>query len=126
MSIFDSGVFISYDVEPFLPTLFTHGSGSAYPPDRSKGYLPLNIYYAWILTIADNVFQSAMKESAQTIVNAAIAEGQDIEDAAIYSNYALFDTPVTKLYGANTKILQAIKYKYDPANVMGLAGGFKL
>ena len=46
--------------------------------------------------------------------------------AAVYPNYALFDTPLEDIYGANIPRLQAIKSAVDPENVMGLAGGFKL
>ena len=41
---FDTGSFISYDVEPFLSSLFTHApeGSSAYPISRAQGLLPLN------------------------------------------------------------------------------------
>ncbi|TDL27762.1 FAD-binding domain-containing protein [Rickenella mellea] len=125
LSTSDSGIFISYDVEPFLPSLFSHGTPSAYPPDRSRGLLPQNIYYAWIFESADQDVQNTLRASANVIRQAAIAEGQVTGTEAIYGNYALFDTPLSGVYGANVPRLQAIKKQYDPTNVMGLAGGFK-
>ena len=124
----DSGVFISYDVEPFLPTYLAHNNTpTAYPPSRAEGFLPLNIYYAWLLPTSDEVFQSAASTSADTLKTQAIVSGQaDVANAAVYPNYAIFDTPLTSLYGANLPKLQAIKATVDPNNVMGLAGGFKL
>ncbi|THH19350.1 hypothetical protein EW146_g1809 [Bondarzewia mesenterica] len=123
--LLDTATFVSYDVEPFAPSLFTHGSASAYPPDRSRGLLPLNIYFAWGASLADSAMYDAITQSSQTITAAAISDGQDIADAAIYGNYALFDTPLENIYGSNVDRLKSIKQVYDPDNVMGLTGGFK-
>ncbi|KAG8216423.1 hypothetical protein J3R82DRAFT_6528 [Butyriboletus roseoflavus] len=88
----DSVFFISYDVEPFLPTLFTHHmTASAYPPDRTRGLFPLNIYYAWLSSEDDELVHDAIRTSAKTLQAHAIADGQsDIADAAVYPNYAMF------------------------------------
>ncbi|KAG6810817.1 hypothetical protein H0H92_010207 [Tricholoma furcatifolium] len=120
-----SGTFISYDVEPFLPTIFSHGPASAYPPSRDTGISPFNIYFAWLLPSADEAMQEAARQSAAHIKAVAIAEGQDIADVAIYPNYAIYDTPLADMYGANVATLEALKASVDPGNVMGLAGGFK-
>jgi len=40
-------------------------------------------------------------------------------------NYALFDTPLEDMYGANVPRLREIKAEIDSENVMGLTGGFK-
>ncbi|KAH7908538.1 hypothetical protein BJ138DRAFT_344398, partial [Hygrophoropsis aurantiaca] len=122
----ETGVFISYDVEPFLPTIFNHGSSSsAYPPSRDKGFLPFAIYYAWALESSDDLFHDAIRTSAAHLKSIAIGEGQDIEDAAVYGNYAIYDTPLANIYGSNVPRLQSLKAVVDPTNVMGLAGGFK-
>ncbi|EIW78113.1 FAD-binding domain-containing protein [Coniophora puteana RWD-64-598 SS2] len=120
-----SGVFISYDVEAFLPSLFSHGSNSAYPPDRSQGLLPLNIYYAWELPTADADMHTAIIQSQATLKAKAEALGQNISNAALYNNYAVYDTTIEEIYGDNVPRLQALKAQIDPNNVMGLAGGFK-
>ncbi|KAH7920768.1 FAD-binding domain-containing protein [Leucogyrophana mollusca] len=121
-----TGTFISYDIEPFLPTLFDHSSiPSAYPPSRTQGLLPLNIYYAWLLPTSDTIFQDAIRTSAAYLKSVAIAEGQDIADAAVYGNYAIYDTPLADIYGANVPTLETLQATVDPTNVMGLAGGFK-
>lgn len=60
------------------------------------------------------------------MLNAAIAEGQtELSGAPVYPNYAIFDTPLTTMYGSNLPGLQSLKASIDPTNVMGLAGGFK-
>jgi len=68
----------------------------------------------------------ALRESSDTVHAAALAEGQDVSHAAVYVNYALFDTPLEEIYGRNLERLRKIKAEIDPEDVMGLAGGFKL
>lgn len=119
------GLFVSYDVEPFLPSVFSHGSDSAWPPDRSQALLPMNVYYAWNLPVSDAQINEVMQESASYLTALAVSEGQDVGDASLYPNYAIYDTSVSRIYAANLPRLQAIKAQYDPQNVMGLAGGWK-
>ncbi|KAG7446652.1 FAD-binding domain-containing protein [Guyanagaster necrorhizus] len=127
---FDSGLFISYDVEPFRPNIFSVSdtrTDSAYPPSRSVGLLPLNLYYAWAFEISDDTFQDAIRQSAAHLYNVAVGQGQsDIVGAVVYPNYAIFDTPVESLYGSNVARMKQIKASVDPDNVMALAGGFKI
>ncbi|KAK0232019.1 FAD dependent oxidoreductase [Armillaria nabsnona] len=122
--------FISYDVEPFLPDIFsvsTTRTDSSYPPSRSVGLSPLNLYYAWAFEGWDNIFHDAIRQSAAHLYNVAVSEGQsDIVGAALYPNYAIFDTPVESLYGSNVARMKQIKASVDPDNVMALAGGFKI
>lgn len=51
----------------------------------------------------------AIAQSARTLENFAVSSGQDVGGAAIYPNYALGDTPLEKLYGANVERLREIK-----------------
>jgi len=89
--------------------------------------LPLNIYYAWNSSEFDNDFHEAARISAATILSAAVDEGQTaLVGSSVYPNYAIFDTPLVKIYGKNLPALRALKSDVDPDNVMGLAGGFKL
>jgi hypothetical protein len=67
----------------------------------------------------------AMRRSAASLVEAGIRNGQDLENAAPYINYALFGTPLETMYGGHLGRLREIKKKYDPDDVMGLAGGWK-
>lgn len=128
LSLLGTGTFISYDVEPFHPALLSHTSlASAYPPTRSTAYLPLNIYYAWVLPLLDDKFHDAIRESARVLTDKALAEGQaGVDTAAPYPNYAVFSTPVEKIYGSNLPAMRAVKARVDPNNVMSLAGGFKI
>ena len=67
----------------------------------------------------------SLRDGAKTIHDVAIADGQNLSDAAVYVNYALFDTPLENMYGGNSARLHRIKDKIDPERVMDLAGGFK-
>jgi hypothetical protein len=68
----------------------------------------------------------ALRVSAATLVEAGIKDGQDLKNAAAYVNYALFGTPVEKMYGEHLERLRWIRKEYDPEDVMGLAGGWKI
>lgn len=90
------------------------------------GLLPFNIYFAWLDPLFDTDFQNAARASAATVSNAAIAEGQSsLVGAPVYPNYAIYDTPLSQMYGSNLATLQSLKAAIDPTNVMGLAGGFR-
>jgi hypothetical protein len=67
----------------------------------------------------------ALRDGAKTIRGVALADGQDLSHAAVYVNYALFDTPLEDIYGGNLPRLRKIKAKIDPERVMDLAGGWK-
>ena len=86
------------------------------------------LYFAWVSAEFDDYFHSAIKEAAAMILQAAIDDGQNVSGAnqIVYPNYAVYDTPLANLYGSNVQRLRAIKAVYDPFNVMGLTGGFKL
>jgi hypothetical protein len=123
----DIGGAVSYDVEPFDAGLFSHSNiPSAYPPDRSRTLFPTNIYFAWTTPSYDAEVAAALWQSTNTIRAAAVSEGQNITDVAVYGNYALFGTPVESLYGSNLPRLRSIRNAVDPNNVMALAGGFKI
>jgi hypothetical protein len=118
---------VSYDVEPFVADIFSHSNiPSAYPPDRSHALFPTNIYFAWSSPSKDLEVAAALRQSTNVIRAAAIAEGQNITNVAVYGNYAFLGTPVESLYGANVQRLRSIRNQVDPHNVMALAGGFKI
>ncbi|TFK52879.1 FAD-binding domain-containing protein [Heliocybe sulcata] len=124
----DSGAFISYDVEPFRPSLFSYGSTStsAYPPSRSQPLLPLNLYFAYTLPSSDQDFWDAISQSAENVKAKAVSLGQDVANAPMYGNYAIFSTPLEYIFGDQLGHLQSIKQQYDPHHVMALAGGWKV
>ncbi|KAG6815985.1 hypothetical protein H0H87_009624 [Tephrocybe sp. NHM501043] len=129
-----SGLVVSYDVEPFLPSILLHGGNvsnldlatSAYPPSRAVSLSPFIICYAWSFQVFDDFFHKAIKQSAATIRRVAVEEGHNVAQQAVYPNYAVHGRPVEDLYGSNLPRLRRIREQVDPENVMRLAGGFKI
>ena len=125
-ALFDKSGVVAYTLEPFLPSILSHNTApTAYPPTRDHVYLPLGICFMWLNATYDNDFYDAIRQSAIRIRDVAIADGQDIINAPLYPNYAIFGTPLKDMYGANVDKLRILKRRVDPDNVMGLAGGFK-
>ncbi|KAI9437987.1 FAD-binding domain-containing protein [Lactarius indigo] len=122
----DPNVAIATTMEPFDSSVFSHGSDSAYPPDRSHALFPTVVSFAFSNASLDETMVKALRNYSNTVTAAAVADGQNVSHASVYPNYALFDTPLEDIYGANLPRLHAIKQAVDPKNVMGLAGGFKL
>jgi hypothetical protein len=112
-------------LEPFDSGLFTHGSGSAYPPDRSHAILPTCVVLEWLDPSLDESMTSTLHHISSTIRAAALADGQNVSHAAKYVNYALFGTPLEDMYGGNVERLRKIRAGIDPEDVMDLAGGWK-
>lgn len=120
-----TGVFIDYDIEPFLKTYGQKATDSAYP--HAKSPLPLNLYFAWISPTEDAFWRGKMQQSIDTLT--AVAKREGIYDATLtaYPNYALSTYTGDQLYGStNAARLRKIKAQVDPKGVMDLTGGFKL
>jgi len=66
-----------------------------------------------------------MRLSAVLLVKAMTQDRQDLRNAVPYVSYALFGTPVEAMHGENQDRLHEIK-KYNPDDVMGLAGRWKI
>ncbi|KAH9035513.1 FAD-binding domain-containing protein [Lactarius pseudohatsudake] len=121
----DKNASVTVTLEPFDSGVFSHGSGSAYPPDRSQAIFPSVTGASWVNASIDGIVASALRKEKDTIHAIALAEGQNVSHAAVYVNYALFDTPLEDIYGHNVPRLRKIRAAIDPGDVMGLAGGFK-
>ena len=68
---------------------------------------------------------SALRNMTATIRATALEDGQNVSDAAVYMNYALYGTPLKDIYGVNLERLREIRATIDPDSVMGLTGGWK-
>ncbi len=121
----DKNVILILTLEPFDKGLFSHGSGSAFPPDRSQALFPSALCVQWSDTSLDDTMAFALRNISETIQATALADGQDVSHAAKYPNYALFGTPLEDMYGENVERLRKIRAVVDPEDVMGLAGGWK-
>lgn len=125
LSELDENALMVYSLEPYEPDYLTHGGPSAYPPDRSYAVLPSNIYYGWSNESADGFTANALRSSVASLMASGIRDGQNLEKVASYPNYAMFGTPLEKMYGVHVERLREIRRKYDPENVMYLTGGWK-
>ncbi|KAF8486369.1 FAD dependent oxidoreductase [Russula ochroleuca] len=121
----DKNVTLGATLEPFDKGLFSHGSDSAYPPDRSYAVFPTDISLLWSNASLDEMMAFALRNISDTIHEAALTDGQNVRHAAVYMNYALFGTPLEDMYGGNVERLRKIRVAIDPDDVMGLAGGWK-
>ena len=111
--------------ENFDKDFLSHGSDSAYPPDRSHAVFPTFLSIVWTNSSLDETMASALRQISHTAHAAALADGQNVSHAAKYVNYALFGTQLEDMYGENVERLRTIKAAIDPDDVMGLAGGWK-
>jgi hypothetical protein len=125
LSTLDANVTVVSSFEPFDKGLFSHGNGSAYPPDRSHAVLPTSLTIQWSNASLDETMAFAIRNMSSSIHAAALADGQNVSHAAKYVNYALFGTPLEDMYGGNVERLRKIRAEIDPEDVMGLAGGWK-
>ncbi|KAF8486358.1 FAD-binding domain-containing protein [Russula ochroleuca] len=125
LSPLDKNMTLSSALEPFDKGLFSHGSGSAYLPDRSHAVFPSVVTAQWSNASLDETMAIALRNMSKTINAAALADGQNVSHAAAYGNYALFGRPLEDLYGGNVERLRKIRAAIGPEDVMGLAGGWK-
>ncbi|KAI0271877.1 hypothetical protein BGY98DRAFT_922663 [Russula aff. rugulosa BPL654] len=115
----------SWNMNEFSNSIFSHGSASAYPPDRSQALFPSVFSLQWINASLDDTMISALRQMSDAVRATAVTDGQNVSHAAIYPNHALFGTPLKDIYGGNVKRLRKIRENIDPKDVMGLAGGWK-
>ena len=123
--VLDRNVSLSSSLEPFDKGFFSHGSASAYPPDRSRAILPTALDVVWSNSSLDDTAAFVLRNITDTVHDVALADGQNVSHAAKYPNYALFGTPLEDMYGGNVERLRKIRAAVDPEDVMGLAGGWK-
>ena len=112
-------------IEAFDKGLFSHGSDSAYPPDRSQAIFPTSLTIQWSNSSLDDTMAFALRKLSDAIRDVALADGQNVSHAAKYPNNALFGTPLEDMYGGNVERLRKIKAAIDPEDVMGPTGGWK-
>lgn len=121
----DKNASVLLSLEPFDQSLLSHGSGSAYPADRSQVFFPSTLSAQWSNASLDETVAYALVNISATIEAVALGDGQNVSNAARYPNIALFGTPLEEMYGGNVERLHEIRVAVDPEDVMGLAGGWK-
>jgi len=125
----NKGRMVVVDIWPFLPTMFDNSSDSAWPHEINAPNGPLLVYFMWEGKENDKVWIDQLKMALNIISLVAFKEKCITPDAAVYLNTALDDSdmPVLeKIYQNNLTDLCALRTKYDPGNVMGMTGGFRI
>ncbi|KAG1836291.1 FAD dependent oxidoreductase [Suillus subalutaceus] len=123
-----SGVLISYDLVPLLPSLYSHSdTPAAFPSlrDSGQGYSFIEVYYGWTDPNDDEVMLQVGAESAAYMKQFAVDAGQNVANALIYPNCAPPGTALADIYGDAVSSLHSIRSAVDPGNVMGLTGGWR-
>ena len=121
----DKNVTVSTTIETFNKDIFSYGSDSAYPPDRSQAVFPTALAVEFSNSSLDDTVAFALRSFSDSIHQVALADGQNVSHAAKYVNYALFGTPLEDMYGGNVERLRKIRAAIDPNDIMGLTGGWK-
>ncbi|TEB23037.1 FAD-binding domain-containing protein [Coprinellus micaceus] len=121
-------IFLAFVSEPFLPTILSHNAhDTAYPFTRDAPYTPFGIFLAWGDPSQDTAMKGVIEKISEDLEKKLVEEGfKDVPTSPLYTNYALWDAPLERIYGTNLPKLQDIKGRVDPEDVMGLAGGFKV
>ena len=120
-----SATLVMFMIWQNLPNYLSHGLESAWPADRSSFHAPINSWALWDDANADKSILAGLQAGGDRLARVAIAEGQNLTGASLYPNIVPADTSLKAMYGSHIERLHAIKQRYDPNNVMGLAGGFK-
>ncbi|KAH9015946.1 FAD-binding domain-containing protein [Lactarius deliciosus] len=121
----DKNASVATFFEPFDSSIFSHGSASAYPPDRSQAIFQSVLSITWSNASIDGHIAPALRQGKDAVQAVAVADGQNLSHAAVYVNYAMFGTPLEEIYGQNVPRLRRIRAAIDPEDVMGLTGGLK-
>ena len=122
----NDGVQLLLDVWPFLPSIFDNSSPAAWPHEKGEAVSPLLLWYTWNGEANDKAWIDEMGRALLEIRKVAKKERCIRSQAPVYLNTSLGDTPVKLIYRQNIEKLGKIRAKYDPRNVMGNAGGFKI
>ncbi|KAG2063989.1 FAD-binding domain-containing protein [Suillus decipiens] len=121
-------MFLSYDLTPFLPSLYDHSETlSAFPPLRGpgQGHSFIEVICGWEHEISDEAIGKLTAESAAYMKQFAVDAGQNVSNALLYPNAAPSGTPLVDMYGDALDRLRSIRAAVDPGDVMGRAGGWK-
>ncbi|KAF8488657.1 FAD-binding domain-containing protein [Russula emetica] len=121
----DKNSTVALNLQPFDEDYFSHGSNSAYPPDRSQALFPAFVTVQWSDPSLDDKMAFVVRNISDTIRAVALADGQNVSHAAKYPNYATYGTPLEDMYGGNVERLHKIRASIDPGKVMDLTGGWR-
>ncbi|KAH9924779.1 uncharacterized protein B0H18DRAFT_1011165 [Fomitopsis serialis] len=122
-----NGQMVLIDIWPFLPSIFDNSPrGAAWPHKKGAAFGPLLAYFRWEKAEDDKFWLRKMKTALKNIEKVALEEGCTTGKLPYYSNTSLEDVTARMIYRDNLKSLQKVRAKYDPDDVMGNTGGYKI
>lgn len=115
------------DIWPFLPTMFDGSVDTAWPHKAGAPNGPLLVYFVWEGEENDATWIHQLKKALSNIYDVALEEGCILNNPPVYCNTTLdvITTP-EKIYRGHLAELSALRTKYDPNNVMGKTGGWRI
>jgi hypothetical protein len=121
------GRMVMAEIWPFLPTMFDRSPDSAWPHKRGEPNGPLVVYFMWEDKKNDDVWIDQMKEALGRIQQIALEEGCTTRDTPVYCNTTLeAATTPQQIYRGNLTKLSTLRRRYDPDDVFGRTGGFRI
>ncbi|KAG1869490.1 hypothetical protein F4604DRAFT_1926884 [Suillus subluteus] len=114
------------DIWPFLPSMFDTSTSAAWPHNKGQPNGPLFVSFQWEGESNDKYWIGLMVQTLRSIRKMAEAEGCTNDNLPNYCNTSLADTPVKDIYKNHLSKLMTIRAKYDPDNLMGRTGGFRI
>ncbi|KAG1741127.1 hypothetical protein EDB19DRAFT_1706487 [Suillus lakei] len=103
------------DIWPFLPSMFDTSTSAAWPHKKGQPNGPLLVCFQWEGESNDMYWIGLMMQILQSI-----------QKLPKYCNTSLADTPVKDIYKKHLSKLRLIRAKYDPDDMMGRTGGFRI
>lgn len=114
------------DIWPFVHEMFDNSSPAAWPHEKGQPNGPLVAIFQWDGEENDAFWISQM-DRALSAIEAKVYRAGTASSTPIYCNNTLADrTAVSDVYRLNLDSLAKTRKKYDPYDVMGQAGGFKI
>ncbi|KAH9058183.1 hypothetical protein EDB87DRAFT_941807 [Lactarius vividus] len=120
------GKMVMAEIWPFLPSMFDKSVPSAWPHKSREPNGPLIVYFMWEGEKNDEVWIPQMVTALDQIYRTAEYEGCTTSSTPIYCNTTLESTTPEQIYQDNLEKLSALRKKYDPYDVMGRTGGFRI
>lgn len=117
------------DIWPFLPTIFDNSPPeAAWPHKKGEVYGPIVTYFLWENEKDDDHWLGVLTETLERLRQVALKEGVTKDDVPYYWNTSLEPEYITveQIYRGNLDRLKKLRAKYDPNDVMGLTGGFRI
>lgn len=124
------GRMVVAEIWPFLSTIFKESEASAWPHEPEKPTGPILVYFMWEGKENDKVWIDQMKTALNHIHRIALLGECTTDGTPAYCNTSLEDVTIpqqiAQIYRGNLDQLSKLRKIYDPDNVMGRTGGFRI